>query len=105
MYARRIRFKKDYTGRETEITPGPPRAVALGYEAEKDPAPRVLASGKGVIAAQIIALARDNGIPIREDPLLAASLAQVDIDAAIPPELYALVAELLAFVYRIRQAR
>ena len=77
------------------------RAVALGYDAGRDEAPRLLASGEGLIADKIIALARDNGIPIREDPALAAALATVDLGAAIPPELYAVVAEVLAYVYRV----
>ncbi|MBI3762769.1 MAG: EscU/YscU/HrcU family type III secretion system export apparatus switch protein [Chloroflexi bacterium] len=81
--------------------PPRPRAVALGYDLAKDDAPRVLASGGGLIADKIIALARDNGIPIHEDPALAAALATVDLDAAIPPELYAVVAEVLAYVYRV----
>lgn len=77
------------------------RAVALGYDAERDAAPRLLASGEGAIADKIIALARVNGIPIREDPALVAALATVNLDAAIPPELYAVVAEVLAYVYRV----
>jgi flagellar biosynthesis protein len=79
------------------------KATALGYDAEKDEAPRVLASGKGVVAEQILAIAKANGIPIREDPLLAEALAKVDIGDVIPPELYALVAEVLAYIYRIQQ--
>jgi flagellar biosynthesis protein len=82
-----------------------PRAVALGYDAEKDAAPRVLASGEGKVAEKIVALAQASGIPIRNDPALAAALASVDLDATIPPELYAVVAEVLAFVYRVRQKK
>lgn len=77
------------------------RAVALGYDTARDEAPRLLASGEGLIADRIIALARDNGIPIHEDPALAAALATVDLDATIPPELYAVVAEVLAYIYRV----
>lgn len=80
-----------------------PSATALGYDPQQDSAPRVLASGQGVIAEQIIALARSEGIPIREDPLLAAALASVDIHDTIPPELYAVVAEVLAYIYRIQK--
>ncbi len=76
-------------------------AIALGYDPEKDQAPRVLASGRGVLAEQILAVARENGITIREDPVLAAALSSIEIDALIPPELYAVVAELLAYVYRL----
>jgi flagellar biosynthesis protein len=79
------------------------QAVALAYNPDEDHAPRVIASGQGLLAKQIIALARANGIPIRNDPLLAAALATVDLEATIPPELYRLVAEVMAYVFRIRQ--
>jgi len=75
-------------------------AVALGYERESDTAPRVLAKGKGHIADQIIAIARAQGIEIREDRDLARLLALVDIDAPIPMEAYVAVAEILAYIYR-----
>jgi flagellar biosynthesis protein len=80
-----------------------PRAVALGYDPHKDTAPRVLATGQGHVAEQILAAAHAHHIPIREDPLLAAALATVELDAVIPPELYSVVAEVLAFVYRIQK--
>lgn len=80
-----------------------PRAVALGYNPEKDPAPRVLASGQGLLAEEILEIARKHGIAIREDPALAAALASVEVDQVIPPELYALVAEVLAYVYRLQK--
>jgi FlhB-like protein len=82
-----------------------PQAVALGYELGKDVAPRVLAKGYGVIAQQIIAAAQANGVPIREDPALAAALATVDLGEAIPPDLYAVVAAVLAYVYQVKQKR
>jgi flagellar biosynthesis protein len=60
-----------------------------------------LASGSGELAERIIALAQANGIPLRADPALASALAGLEVDDLIPPELYAVVAEILAFVYRI----
>ncbi len=81
------------------------RATALGYDPDLDEAPRVLASGQGKVAEQIIALAQSKGIPIREDPLLASALAEVDINEVIPPELYTVVAEILAYIYRIQNRR
>ncbi len=97
MYYRRIRAKAGYeTGQRQN-------AVALGYDAEKDSAPRVLASGQGAVAEKIIALARQNGILIKEDPLLVAALAVLEVDTLIPPELYSVVAEVLAYVYRVQQ--
>ncbi len=83
---------------------GRQQAVALGYDPQQDVAPRVLASGQGVIAEQIIALARGSGIPIYEDDALAAVLAKVQLDTAIPPELYALVAEVFVYVMRVSNA-
>lgn len=80
-------------------------AVALGYDPEKDRAPRVLASGRGVVAQRILEIARQNNLPIRDDPVLADALAQVDLNQVIPPELYAVVAEVFAFVYRLKQKR
>jgi flagellar biosynthesis protein len=76
-------------------------AVAISYS-EKEPAPRVVAKGKGEIAERIISIALENNIPIQEDRVLASALSQVDLEEAIPPELYSVVAEILAFVYRLR---
>ncbi len=80
----------------------PPEAVALGYDPNKDNAPKVLASGKGYIAEEIIAVAKKNGIPIQDDPLLTAALMEIDINQTIPPELYRVVAEVLSYIYRIK---
>lgn len=77
------------------------KAVALQYEAATRGAPEVVASGRGWIAEQIIALAKAHGIYIKQDPDLVEVLARLDIDETIPPELYAVVAEVLAFVYRV----
>ncbi|NPV87566.1 MAG: hypothetical protein HPY45_16335 [Anaerolineae bacterium] len=81
------------------------RAVALSYDPEKDEAPRVIASGRGLVAERILEIARFHGLPIRDDPILAEALCQVDLNEAIPPELYALVAEVFAFVYRLKAKR
>lgn len=75
-------------------------AVALAY-GQTDAAPRVVARGKGLIAEQIIARAREHGVYVHESPELVALLTQVDIDEHIPPQLYMAVAELLAWLYRI----
>jgi flagellar biosynthesis protein len=76
-------------------------AVALRYDAITDKAPKITAKGHGFVADKIIALARDKGVPIREDPDLVQVLSQLDLDRAIPPSLYQVVAELLAFVYQL----
>jgi flagellar biosynthesis protein len=79
--------------------------VALGYDPDKDNAPRVLAAGHGRVAERILEIARQNNLPIRDDPILAEALAQVDLNQVIPPELYAVVAEVFAFVHRLRQKK
>lgn len=79
------------------------RAAALRYRHGKDRAPQMVAKGEGKIAAQIIALAEEYGIPITEDPDLVEILSKMDIGQEISPALYKIVAELLVFVYRLKQ--
>lgn len=75
-------------------------AVALTYDPGKADAPRVVASGRGPIAEQIIAVAKAHGITLREDPDLAEILAAVEIDSQIPLEAWTAVAEILSYIYR-----
>lgn len=75
-------------------------AIALAYS-QTDAAPRVVAKGKGLVAEQIIARAKEHGVYVHESPELVALLTQVDIDESIPPQLYMAVAELLAWLYRL----
>ena len=77
------------------------RAAALRYRSEKDSAPRLTAKGSGAVAEKIIALARQQGIPIQEDPALIQVLAGLDLNQEIPASIYLVVAEILAFVYRL----
>ena len=82
--------------------PGEPRkAVALTYDPANAAAPVVTAVGQGLVAEEIIRRAQAAGVPVTEDPRLAAVLSQIDVGAVIPPELYAVVAEVLAYVYRL----
>lgn len=76
-------------------------AVALKYNATERPAPQVVAAGRERIAEKIIELAKAHGIYVKQDPELVQILSQLDIGDAIPPELYTVVAEILAFVYRV----
>jgi len=78
-------------------------AIALAYQ-QTDAAPRVVARGKGLVAEEIIARARQHGVYVHESPELVALLTQVDIDEHIPPQLYMAVAELLAWLYRIEHS-
>lgn len=79
-------------------------AVALKYDQARDAAPRVTARGRGHVAERILALAREHGVPVREDADLVQMLAQLDLHQEIPPELYQVVAEILAFVYQLNRA-
>ena len=79
------------------------KAVALKYDRTRDHAPRVTAKGARKIAERIIELAREKGIPITEDPDLVAALMKLDIEEQIPEELYKVVAEILAFAYRLNR--
>jgi flagellar biosynthesis protein len=78
------------------------RAVAITYDVAEMPAPTVSAVGQGTMAERIIELAKENGVPIRHDPDMVELLAQLDVGQIIPSELYAVVAEVLAFVYRLK---
>ena len=75
----------------------PKTAVALEYD-PNDEAPRIIATGKGVLAEKIIEKAKEADIPLHQDNELADTLSRLDIGEMIPPELYEVVAEILVFV-------
>lgn len=77
------------------------KAVSLKYKMGKDPAPKVTAKGQGLVAERIIALAREHKIPIKEDPDLLQVLSQVEVNQEVPPSIYQMIAELLAFIYKV----
>jgi flagellar biosynthesis protein len=62
----------------------------------------VVAGGAGELADRILSLAEEHGVPVHRDDELVGLLAQLDVGSIIPPELYAAVAEVLAFVYRMK---
>ena len=72
-------------------------AVALQYNPEEE-APKIIATGKGLLAEKIIEKAKESAVPIHEDDKLAATLSKLEIGDMIPPELYEAVAEVLVFV-------
>ncbi len=72
-------------------------AVALQYEVG-DEAPRIIASGKGLIAEKILDVAKQEDIPIHKDAPLAGTLSKLEIGDYIPKELYEVVAEILVYV-------
>ncbi len=73
------------------------QAIALQYDPD-DIAPRVLATGQGLVAEKILETAKDNDVPIHKDEQLAKTLSKLEVGDAIPPELYEVVAEILVFV-------
>ncbi len=90
---------KDSEGKSARA-PAVQKAVALGYDRKTDEAPRVLASGKGALAEQILQIAFDRGIKVREDAALVDILSMIEVDSLIPLEAFAAVAEILAYVYQ-----
>lgn len=81
----------------------PALAVALEYERDTHNAPKVLATGRGVVAEKIMEVARENGVTIEANPMLAEALSGVPLDETIPRELYAAVAEVIGFVLRAQR--
>lgn len=78
-----------------------PRSIALGYDPDKDRAPKVVAKGLGPIAEAILAIARKHGVNIHEDAALARSLYVLELGQEVPEEFYVAIAEVLAYVYRL----
>jgi flagellar biosynthesis protein len=74
-------------------------AIALHYDGAG--APRIVATGRGEIAERILEVAREHGVPLREDADLAALLSRIPLGEEIPPALYLAIAEVLAFAYRL----
>ena len=81
-------------------------ACALKYDAQKMESPTLLAKGSELFAKKIIEIAREHQIPVVENPPVARAIFRmVDINAAIPPELYKAVAEILIFVYNLKNTQ
>ncbi|MBK8979265.1 MAG: EscU/YscU/HrcU family type III secretion system export apparatus switch protein [Planctomycetes bacterium] len=79
------------------------RAVALGYRRGSEAAPRVVAKGRGDVADRIVTRAAEHGVSIRRDVDLVACLECLDLGTEIPPQAFAAVAEILAFVYALNE--
>lgn len=90
-----------------QTTPGRPKrpkyAAALRYRAGIDRAPVVVAAGRGEMAATILRLATEAGVPNHVEPALAEILARCEPGSEIPEETYQLVASILAFIWRLDQ--
>ena len=104
MEASRKRMMAEVPNADVVITNPTHYAVALKYEQEKSYAPIVVAKGIDNIATQIKKIARENGVHIVQNPPLARSLyAEVEVEQAIPEALFAAVAEVLAYVYKMNK--
>ncbi len=75
------------------------KATALKYNEKLNVAPKITAQGSGQIAKNIIQIARENNIPIKEDEDLINILSQIELNTEIPEELYKAVAEIFSFIY------
>lgn len=78
-----------------------PVAAAMTYDPVGTEPPEIVATGRGLTAEEIVRLAREHNVPIHEDAGLVEALSRLDVGSTLPRELYAVVAEVLAFVYRI----
>jgi flagellar biosynthetic protein FlhB len=100
---RRRRVKADVSKAAVVLTNPTHYAVALGFDFVTMEAPKVVAKGRNLLAEEIKAEARWAGVPIIENPPLARSLYRsVEVGQAIPVDLYAAVAAILAYLYRQR---
>ena len=79
------------------------RATALHYQ-PGDPSPKIVATGAGVIAERIIEVAREAGVPVRQDPALVSALEALDLGTHVPAEMWKAVAEALAWAYKLDRA-
>ena len=79
------------------------QAVAIQYDKDSKKAPMIIASGKGKVAEKILNLAEENDIPMVQDKKLSKLLSSIKIKTEIPPKLFKLVAEILAFIFYLEK--
>ena len=97
---KRFRIKRQIENEDRPLT-----ATVLQYNSESGGALRVIATGQRKVAEQIIAEAKKHNITIYEDAALTSALSTVNLGEEIPPELYQVVAQVLAYVYRVTDQR
>lgn len=103
MEASRKRMMHDVPNADVVVTNPTHLAVAISYKPGEMPAPKVVAKGAGKIAERIREIARENGVPLVENRPLARNLYKtVEVGREIPDDLFQAVAELLAYVYRLK---
>jgi len=83
----------------------PKKAAALRYNPGLDQSPTMVGAGSGKIAEQILKLAKEHNIPIHEDADLVEILAHLNPGDEIPPATYVVVAEILAFIYKVNELK
>ena len=81
------------------------KAVALRFDPALSEAPSIAAKGRGLIAERIIEIAKEHNIPIKEDSDLIEILYKLELDEEIPPDIYIVIAEILAFVYNVNKKK
>jgi flagellar biosynthesis protein len=81
--------------------PARPAAAALSYDPLGADPPEIVAVGRGLGAEEIVRIAREHDVPIHQDAGLVEALAKLEVGQTLPRELYAVVAEVLAFVYAV----
>ena len=78
--------------------------AALRYDAGNEHAPKMIARGRGHAARKILELAEEHDVPVTKDPTLVSILGALDVGAEIPPDLYGVIAEVLAWAYHSDKA-
>lgn len=84
------------------MTPPSPRQIAVALEYDGHGAPRVTAKGRGELAQRIVETAREHGVAVEENAILAQALSAVELDDEIPEELYRAAAQVIGFVLALR---
>lgn len=101
-----IRPTRRVRRREPDGGDAPPNleVAALRYDTDADHAPKLVAHGRGHAAQRIMELAEQHDLPVRQDPTLVSILGALDVGAEIPPDLYGVIAEVLAWAYHADQS-
>ena len=100
------RMMSDVPDADVVITNPTHYAIAMKYDNTVDSAPKVVAKGIDFIALKIKDIARDNDIPIIENPALARSLySQIEVDQEIPGDFYKAIAEIFSYIYELKKKK
>lgn len=95
-------ISKHFNHKQRKAVNGPTAAV-IRYDENEQNGPQVVAQGKGHIANQIIELAKKNNIQMQEDAMLVENLLDMDLGDNIPPQLYAVMAEILLLIEQMEK--